>query len=104
MKAIKKKAKEVAEAFKRSAEKQLEDDQLERTLATTTNATIYTGAGAIGAEIWGWAAENSGALMLAGAFGRVFNGMLVIDVVLGVYLVAKRLRRKQARKLAKATV
>lgn len=95
------KTREILEAMRDGTRQELDEARLERTFSKTTDATIYVGAGAIGTEILGWATESGSTLMIAGALGRVFNGLLVVDVVLGIYLVAKRVGRKRARRKAK---
>lgn len=76
-------------------EQLLNEDRLEAAVDTTTKAAVATGAGTLGATIWSSMAEDAGSLVVASMLGRVFNGFIVVDVVLGLVLLHKRMKKRK---------
>ena len=83
------------EELKHQLDRAVNEDRLEAAVDTTTKAAVVTGAGTLGTTIAGAVSEDVGLLVVGQMLCRVFNGFLVIDVVLGLVLLHKRMKKRR---------
>jgi hypothetical protein len=74
--------------------KMVSDDKLVDVMSTSTKATVGVGGAAIGTEILYWTSDGMAWAGMAMMFGRVFHGLVIVDVVLGLYLLHRRMKKR----------
>ena len=78
-------------------ERALTEDRLEAAVDTTTKAAVVTGTATLGTTIASAISEDVGLLIVGQTLGRVFNGFIVVDVVLGLVLLHKRMKKRREK-------
>jgi len=71
------------------------DEKLEDALTSSTQATVGAGAATIGMELVNLLTEGEALAYLAHVTGRVFGGLVWVDVSLSIYMLYRRMKRNQ---------